>query len=109
MNITDNYSSISAGAFPLNGALLRQPEQNKRTVESTEPYLVSAMSLVQKQQLLGIVCLWAVISVLFWRWWFEPQHIGQIWRFALNSTVLACTLALPAYYFFFFARIKVPN
>jgi cellulose synthase (UDP-forming) len=108
-NVTDNYSSVSPDMLQVRGLALQQPEHKTRAVEPSQPFLVSAMSEVQKRELACIVAAWVVVAVLFWRWWFEPRHIADVWRFGFNSAVLACEVMLPAYYFLFFARIKKPN
>src|ERR1700758_1530951 len=109
MNITDNSSRVSPEMLRVRGLALEQPEYRTRAVERNQPFLVSAMSTVQRRELVCILAAWVVAGALFWKWWFEPRHIVDLWRFAFNSAVLACVMMLPAYYFIFFARIKKPN
>src|SRR5882724_11160529 len=110
MNVTDTYSSVSPDTLQARGQALQEPECKTRAFEPNQPFLISAMSAVQKKEMVCIIAAWVVVAALFWRWWFEPRHITDIWRFGFNSAALACGgLILPAYYFLFFARIKKPN
>src|SRR5437016_7491946 len=99
MNVTDNYSSFSPDTFQTRGLAFQEAECKTRAFEPSQPFLVSAMSAVQKRKLVCIIAAWVVVAALFWRWWFEPRHITDIWRFGFNSAALACGLMLPAYYF----------
>jgi cellulose synthase (UDP-forming) len=109
MNVTDNHFTVSLDTLEASGLTRQEPEHRTRSAEPSQPFLISAMSAVQKQELVCIIAAWVVVTALFWRWWFEPRHITDIWRFGFNSAALACGLMLPAYYFLFFARIKKPN
>jgi hypothetical protein len=100
-NVTDNYSSVSPDMLQVRGLSPQQPEHKTRAVEPRQPFLVSAMSDVQKRELACIVAAWVVVTILFWRWWFEPRHIADVWRFGFNSAALTCGVMLPAYYLFF--------
>jgi cellulose synthase (UDP-forming) len=79
------------------------------TATPSVPYLVAAMSSAQKRKLALLVSVWLGLVAIFWVWWFQPRHIGNGWCYAFNSAVLAVAGLLPAYYFFFFSRIKRPN
>jgi cellulose synthase/poly-beta-1,6-N-acetylglucosamine synthase-like glycosyltransferase len=109
MNVTDNFSRVTPEMRQVRRQAFQRSEHQTPAVEPSEPFLVSAMSTVQRRELHCILGAWVVVGVLFWAWWFEPRHIVDPWRFGFNSAVLACAMMLPAYYFIFFARIRKPN
>src|SRR5438067_1020894 len=73
------------------------------TISRSSPFLVTAMSESQRRKLAFFVGAWLVVVALFSTWWFEPNHIGSVWRYAFNSAALGVAVLLPAYYFFFFS------
>lgn len=50
--------------------------------------------------------LWLTSIIVFGLWWFQPQHIGNIIGFILNTLVISWFLLLPAYCFYFLLKMK---
>ena len=57
----------------------------------------------------GLLLLWAcAVTLLFW-WWFQRDHVIDWPSFAIASLALIWVVCLPAYFFFFLLRARVPN
>src|SRR5437879_3581502 len=76
---------------------------------SSTPYLVDVMDKKQKLTFLFLLLLWGLTQLVFWQWWFRSDHIVDLTRFVFNTLILAWSLLLPAYFFFFVSRMKRPN
>lgn len=50
--------------------------------------------------------LWLISIIIFGFWWFQPSHIGNLFGFILNTLVISWFLLLPAYCFYFLAKMK---
>ena len=73
------------------------------------PLMLSVFSQRERSIFWGLVTLWFVTLIWFWRWWLQPQHITTVDGIILCSVLLAWNTMLPAYYFFFVWRMKRPN
>jgi len=71
--------------------------------------LIDVFSPRQRSIFLGLVSLWFVTLIWFWRWWLQPSHIITIYGYIICSLALAWNTILPAYYFFFVWRMKRSN
>jgi cellulose synthase (UDP-forming) len=63
----------------------------------------------QSLQLYVLTGLWLVATLAFAVWWLQPSHYAGPFRFAFNSFILAWSLIIPGYYFFFLCQMKKPN
>jgi len=72
-------------------------------------YLVDVMDEKQRITFLILVASWGFSQLVFWYWWFNGEHIVDVTRFVFNTVILAWSLLLPAYFFFFVSRMKRPN
>jgi cellulose synthase (UDP-forming) len=83
--------------------------EGARFTGSRSEFLISPFSQREHIQLTGLVMLWAcTVTVLFW-WWFQRDHVVDWPTFAIASLALAWVVCLPAYFFFFLLRARVPN
>ena len=53
--------------------------------------------------------LWLLATIAFAIWWLQPAHYTGPFRFAFNSFILAWSLIIPGYYFYFLCQMKKPN
>lgn len=77
--------------------------------QATEDFLVNVMSARQKWHFRFLVAAWSAGLLVFYLWWFRGDHMTSMFRFAVNSFLLASTLTMPAYFFFFVSRMKRTN
>jgi len=74
-----------------------------------KPFLVNILTPKQAVQLNLAIGLWACSAILFYVWWFQPDHILYPFDFALNTLVISWPILMPGYAFFFVRRLKKPN
>jgi cellulose synthase (UDP-forming) len=74
-----------------------------------KPFLVDILTPKQAFQLNLIIGFWACSAILFYVWWFQPDHILYPFDFALNTLVISWPIVMPGYAFFFVRRLKKPN
>ncbi len=78
-------------------------------VKKPAKYLVCILRKRQSAQLYFLIALWLIATVAFAIWWLQPTHYTGPVRFAFNSSILAWSLIIPGYYFFFLCQMKKPN
>lgn len=103
----DNAHHTAEHAFRLGHPAAT--DVSRPTASPDTPYLVDVMSRRQKAQFGVAICAWGASLALFWVWWVTEVRIGGALRFLINTVVLAWTVLLPGYYFFFLSRMKKPN
>jgi cellulose synthase (UDP-forming) len=72
-------------------------------------YLTKVLNKRQSSHLYFLTSVWLVTTVAFAVWWFQPAHYTEPFRFAFNSFILAWSLIIPGYYFYFLCQMKKPN
>lgn len=72
-------------------------------------YSKAVMNSRQKITYFLLVGIWGCALLFFWSWWLRPEHIVTIAGMIVNSLVLLWSTLLPAYYFFFMARMHQPD
>jgi cellulose synthase (UDP-forming) len=72
-------------------------------------YLVKVLNKQESAQLFFLTGLWLIATIAFAIWWFQPAHFTGPIRFAFNSSILAWSLIIPGYYFYFICQMKKPN
>ena len=72
-------------------------------------FLLSPFSRREQMQLTGLVMLWACTVILLFSWWFQRDHVVNGLSFAIATLALAWVVCLPAYFFFFLLRSRIPN
>jgi cellulose synthase (UDP-forming) len=72
-------------------------------------YLIKVLNKRQSAQLYILTGLWLIATIAFAIWWLQPAHYTGPMRFAFNSFILAWSLVIPGYYFYFLCRMKKPN
>ncbi|MDD3679406.1 MAG: glycosyltransferase [Candidatus Shapirobacteria bacterium] len=56
-----------------------------------------------------LVVLWMVVNLVFWFWWFRPNHVVSLPMFVLMSVSLFYeTTLLPSVYFFYVGKMRRP-
>ncbi|NET32130.1 MAG: glycosyltransferase [Cyanothece sp. SIO1E1] len=75
----------------------------------TQDILIDVMSKREKLVFLGLVSIWGIALLTLWVWWFQSEHIVSWGGTLITSLVLAWQTVLPAYYFYFVAKMKRPN
>src|SRR6266436_7865552 len=93
----------------IGGALHEILGRRRTLTGSASEFLISPFSRGEQVQLAGLLLLWAcTVALLFW-WWFQRDHVIDWSSFAIASLALAWVVCLPAYFFFFLLRARVPN
>ena len=72
-------------------------------------YLVKVLNKRQSARLYLLTGLWMIATIAFAIWWLQPAHFTGPIRFAFNSFILAWSLIIPGYYFYFISQMKKPN
>jgi cellulose synthase (UDP-forming) len=72
-------------------------------------HLVNVLTTRQSAQLRLLIGLWLIATIAFFLWWLQPAHWPGLFRFAVNSFILAWNLIIPGYYFYFLSRMKKLN
>jgi cellulose synthase (UDP-forming) len=72
-------------------------------------YLTKVLNKRQSSHLYFLTSLWLITTVAFAVWWLQPAHYTEPFRFAFNSFILAWSLIIPGYYFYFLCQMKKPN
>ncbi len=117
---SDQPFPLLLGSVPragiLGGCRTRQADQpaprdreRMQCDSKLQAHLVDVMSTKQKVPFALALCAWGASLILFWTWWLNDLHIVGSLRFLSNSLVLACTVLLPGYYFYFVSKMKKPN
>ena len=73
------------------------------------PYLVSPYSKQQRIVINILSAAWMLGLLFFYVWWFDPSHVVTTTRFWITTIILFWVTFLPAYFFFFVLRARVPN
>lgn len=76
---------------------------------SGQPFLVDVFCKRQKIILRFLITFWLLSVIAFWTWWMSPHHIGDFFRFSMNTVILAWNSLLPGFYFYFLNRMKKQN
>jgi hypothetical protein len=71
--------------------------------------LVTVLNKKQSAQLHLLIGFWLIATMAFAIWWIQPAHFTGPIRFGFNSFILAWSLIIPGYYFYFICRMKKPN
>ncbi|MDQ3810624.1 MAG: glycosyltransferase, partial [Chloroflexota bacterium] len=74
-----------------------------------ERYLVAGMSTAQRWIFRCLVAVWGASLLIFWPWWFQEEHVVTWPGMLLSTTLLAWSMCLPAWFFFFVHRMRRPN
>lgn len=76
-----------------------------------EPFLVSLLKPIDKLEFGFLGLLWLMSLVLFWTWWFDPEHNIGTGRYVFASLILGWLTFCPLYFFvvFYFGRIPNPK
>lgn len=74
-----------------------------------ENYLARVLNKQQSLRLYFMVGIWLIATIGFAIWWLQPVHFTEPFRFAFNSLILAWSLIIPGYYFYFLCQMKKPN
>jgi cellulose synthase (UDP-forming) len=70
---------------------------------------VSAMTSRERKQYLGLVAIWAALTLHFWIWWLNPNNVGNIALFVmLTASMFYVFAALPTAYLFFVGHMRIP-
>src|SRR5439155_5096921 len=86
-----------------------KPGERRTLTGSASEFLISPFSRGEQLQVRGLLLLWAcAVTLLFW-WWFQRDHVIDWPSFAIASLALIWVVCLPAYFFFFLLRARVPN
>ena len=72
-------------------------------------WLVTVLNKKQSAQLRLLIGLWLIATMAFAIWWMQPAHFTGPIRFGFNSFILAWSLIIPGYYFYFICWMKKPN
>jgi cellulose synthase (UDP-forming) len=88
----------------------RSGENRGVSPDSTCPtFLIDVLSQSEKAVFLALVTMWAAVLGWFWRWWLQADHITNLTGIVVTSLLIGWNTLLPAYYFYFAARMKRPN
>ncbi len=63
----------------------------------------------QKRTLLLLIIFWFFLLTFFTLWWFEKRHFVTAYGLVLNSIIIFWNYFIPAYFFYFVARMKVAD
>ena len=94
--------------FVTNGTSLFL-ERKQSTNPDGNPYLVSPYSTQQRLFIYTLTAAWMFALLSFYCWWFDPSHVVTTIRFWVITLALFWVTLLPAYFFFFVLRARVPN
>jgi cellulose synthase (UDP-forming) len=72
-------------------------------------YQIDILTKGQKTLFFILLGVWFAVNIGFIAWWIQEKHIVTMPFFILNTTVLFWTYLLPAYFFFYAARMTRPN
>ena len=78
-------------------------------VHTPTDFLVKVLNKRQSSQLYFLTGLWLIATIAFAVWWLQLAHYTGPFRFAFNSFILAWSLIIPGYYFYFLCQMKKPN
>lgn len=70
---------------------------------------VCVWSPIKKWLIVSILILWIISLILFYSWWFNPQHIGVLSGFIMTTIVISWPLLLFGYSFFFLIKMRKSN
>jgi cellulose synthase (UDP-forming) len=72
-------------------------------------FLTSPFSRHQRGVLTALAILWFVAVFYFYKWWFSPAHVVDLFRFWIITVCLFWITFLPAYFIFFVLRARIAN
>lgn len=55
-----------------------------------------------------VAAVWSILTLRFWYWWLDVEHIQSLPTFILVTAVLVWATLLPAYFIIIFGRAVVP-
>lgn len=71
--------------------------------------MIKVMNTREKKFYWVIILAWIVANIIFWRWWFQAEHVASLPMYVLMSVALMYeTTILPSFYFFFVGRMRRP-
>jgi cellulose synthase/poly-beta-1,6-N-acetylglucosamine synthase-like glycosyltransferase len=66
------------------------------------------MSARQRGAFIVLALLWAATFVHAWEWWIRPEHIGDPWRYAYVTVILAWHTGMPIIFLVTLLRARKP-
>jgi cellulose synthase (UDP-forming) len=93
-----NVNAVVAG-----GPVFCHAPRRRTTRPST---FVHRLSARQRALVGGLTAGWAVFFVLFWVWWFQPEHRVSWAGLAVNSLLLFYVTVIPAYFLAVVFRLR---
>lgn len=70
---------------------------------------ISVLSRSDRVQFIAIVSAWAVASILFWRWWFQADHIVGVVPYLITTVAIMYDLvSMPLVFIFMIWKMKRP-
>ena len=72
-------------------------------------FLVDVMDPLRRREFRLLIGFWFLAFTAFWVWWLQANHILGVVRYLINTLVVAWTVMMPIYFFFFISRMKKPN
>lgn len=70
---------------------------------------VSVLSMSDRMQFISIVTAWAMASILFWRWWFQADHIVGVVPYLITTIAIMYDLvSMPLVFIFMIWKMKRP-
>ncbi|HEU0168245.1 MAG TPA: glycosyltransferase, partial [Chloroflexota bacterium] len=71
--------------------------------------MVPIMNGRQRREYFALLSIWLLALAFFWGWWLRPEHVVSAGGMVITSLMLVWSTVLPAWYFYFAARMKRPN
>jgi len=88
---------------------MREKIFRQAQLEPPPDYLLEVMSGRDKIVYWLLVIAWLVANIVFWSWWFRPEHIASPVMFAMISAALFYeSTVLPSFYLFFLSKMRRP-
>lgn len=100
---------LLAEEAPLVIEQIKKTKSTKPSAKSNLRYLLPILKGKQKGIYLLLVTVWFVSLLLFFEYWLRPGHVITPFRTFLNTLLLVYSFILPAYFFFFVAKMKRVN
>lgn len=82
---------------------------SSRSKHKGKTFLVDVMSAREKRTFCIFVLVWLASLTYLWQWWLQNEHILSWSGITITSLLLAWQTILPAYYFYFVAKMKRAN
>jgi len=71
---------------------------------------LKVMNNKQEKQYIILISIWIIANVYFWNWWFQSNHVGQMWFYGLMSASLFYDITiLPSFYIFYLGQMRKPK